>query len=61
MGIWDSKYVWDIIWLQDTRGFQDIYRWLMISGQYGYFEVCLEYNMAIGYYRILGYLQEKGG
>ena len=26
MGIWDSKCVWDIIWLQDIRGFQDIYR-----------------------------------
>ena len=26
MGIWDSKYVQDIIWLYDTIGFQDIYR-----------------------------------
>ena len=25
MGIWDSKCVWDIIRLQDTTGFQDIY------------------------------------
>ena len=25
MGIWDSKCAWDIIWLEDTRGFQDIY------------------------------------
>ena len=26
MGMWDSKCVWDITWLQDTIGFQDIYR-----------------------------------
>ena len=26
MAIWDSKCVQDITWLQDTRGFQDIYR-----------------------------------
>ena len=26
MGIWDSKCVWNIIWLQDTIGFWDIYR-----------------------------------
>ena len=26
MCIWDSKSVWDIILLQDTIGFQDIYR-----------------------------------
>ena len=26
MGIWDSKCVWDVIWLQDTTGFQDIYQ-----------------------------------
>ena len=36
MGIWDSKCVWDIIQLQDTIGFQDIYRkrdgkWLLDS------------------------------
>ena len=36
MGIWDSKCVWDIIQLQDTIGFQDIYRkrdgkWLLYS------------------------------
>ena len=28
MGIWDSKCVWDIIKLQDTIGFQDIF-WKM--------------------------------
>ena len=26
MGIWDSKCVWDIMWVQDTIGFQDIYK-----------------------------------
>ena len=26
MGISDSKCVWDIIWLQDNKGFWDIYR-----------------------------------
>ena len=26
IGFWGSKCVWDIIWLQDTRGFQGIYR-----------------------------------
>ena len=26
MRIWDSKYVWDIIWLLVTIGFQDIYK-----------------------------------
>ena len=26
MDIWDNKCIWDIIWLYDTRGFQDIYR-----------------------------------
>ena len=26
MGIWDSKCVWHIIWLQDTIRFQDIYK-----------------------------------
>ena len=35
-GSWDSKCVWDMIWLQDTRVFQDIYRkrdgkWLVDS------------------------------
>ena len=34
MGIWDSKCVLDIIWLQDTIGFQDVYmrrdgKWLL--------------------------------
>ena len=36
MRIWDSKCVLDIIWLQDTIGFYDIYRkrdgkWLLDS------------------------------
>ena len=36
MGIWDSKCVWDIIWVQDTIAFCDIYRkrdskWLFYS------------------------------
>ena len=36
MLIWDSKCVWDIIWLQDTIGFQDMYmkrggKWLLDS------------------------------
>ena len=26
MGVWNSKCVWDIIWLQDTKGFQNIYK-----------------------------------
>ena len=26
MGIWDSKCVWDIIWLLDTIELEDIYR-----------------------------------
>ena len=26
MCVWDSKCVWDIIWLQDSLGFWDIYR-----------------------------------
>ena len=26
MGIWDNKCVWDIMWVQDTIGFQDIYK-----------------------------------
>ena len=26
MGIWNSKCVWDIIWLYDTIGIQDIFR-----------------------------------
>ena len=36
MGIWDSKCIWNIIWVYDTIGFQDIYRkmdgkWLLDS------------------------------
>ena len=36
MDIWDSKCLWDIIWVQDTIGFQDIYmkmdgKWLLDS------------------------------
>ena len=36
MGTWDSKCVWDMIWLYDTIGFQDICRkrddkWLLDS------------------------------
>ena len=26
MGTWNSKCVWNIIWLEDTVGFQDNYR-----------------------------------
>ena len=26
MRIFDSKCVWDIMWLQDNKGLQDIYR-----------------------------------
>ena len=26
MRIWDKKCVWDIIWLQDSKDFQDIYK-----------------------------------
>ena len=26
MGIWDSKYIWDVIWLQVNKSFQDAYR-----------------------------------
>ena len=26
MGIWDIKCLWDIIWLQGTVGFQDLYK-----------------------------------
>ena len=53
MGIWDSKCVSDIIWLQDTKGYQDMYRkrdgkWLL--GSMGIWDskcVC-GYNTAIG-------------
>ena len=26
MDIWNSECAWDIMWLQDTIGFQDIYK-----------------------------------
>ena len=54
MGIWDSKCVSDIIWIQDTKGYQDMYRkrdgkWLL--GGMGIWDskcVC-GYNTAIQY------------